>query len=89
MLSDLVELAKQQYVAPYFFAGIHAGLGDSERAVESLEAAHKEKSHWLIYLHIDPSMDTLHDDSRFRDLLGSIGLPPAIEILRLATLSGR
>jgi len=80
MLSDLTERAKQQYVSPYFFAGIHAGLGENDRALESLETAHKEKSHWLIYLHIDPSMDTLHDDPRFRDVLGSIGLPPPIGI---------
>jgi serine/threonine-protein kinase len=80
MLSDLTERAKQQYVSPYFFAGIHAGLGENDRALESLETAHREKSHWLIYLHIDPSMDTLHDDPRFRDVLGSIGLPPPIGI---------
>jgi serine/threonine protein kinase/Tfp pilus assembly protein PilF len=78
MLSDLTERAKQQYVSPYFFAGIHAGLGENDRALEYLQTAHKEKSHWLIYLHIDPSMDTLHDDPRFRDVLGSIGLPPPI-----------
>jgi serine/threonine protein kinase/tetratricopeptide (TPR) repeat protein len=80
MLSGLTELAKQQYVSPYFFAGIHAGLGENGRALEYLETSYNEKSHWLIYLHIDPSMDTLHDDPRFRDILGSIGLPPPIGI---------
>ncbi|MGC2279961.1 MAG: protein kinase [Candidatus Acidiferrales bacterium] len=75
MLDDLAKLAKQKYVAPYFFAGIHIGLGEHERAIEYLEKAYEEHSHWLIYLHIDPSMDGLRDNPRFQDLLWRIGLP--------------
>jgi hypothetical protein len=56
-------------VAPHFFAGIHIGLGDNDRAVEYLEKSYEEHSHWLIYLHIDPSMDDLRSDPRFQDLL--------------------
>ncbi|MGB8440014.1 MAG: tetratricopeptide repeat protein [Candidatus Acidiferrales bacterium] len=75
MLDDLAKLAKQKYVAPYFFAGIHIGLGEHERAIEYLEKAYEEHSHWLIYLHIDPSMDGLRDNPRFQDLSWRIGLP--------------
>jgi serine/threonine protein kinase/tetratricopeptide (TPR) repeat protein len=74
ILDDLTRLAKQKYVAPYFFAGIHIGLGDNNRALEYLEKAYEEHSHWLIYLHIDPSMDGLRDDPRFQDLLRRVGL---------------
>jgi len=77
ILGDLTELAKQKYVAPYFFAGIHIGLGESDRAMEYLERAYEERSHWLIYLHIDPSMDGLRPDARFQELLRRIGLPLA------------
>ena len=65
MLDDLTELAKQKYVAPYFFAGIHIGLGENDRAIEYLEKSYEEHSHWLIYLHIDPSMDELAGQSTF------------------------
>jgi tetratricopeptide (TPR) repeat protein len=75
ILSDLLELAKHNYVSPYFLAGIHAGLQEKDRALECLEAAFKEKSHWLLYLHIDPSMDSLRDDPCFGGFLRSIGLP--------------
>lgn len=81
MLRDLTERAKQQYVSPYFFAGIHAGLGETDHAFDFLETAYKEKCHWLIYLRMDPSMDALHDDPRFWNLCGSVGLPP-VEIRR-------
>jgi hypothetical protein len=57
MLDDLTRLAKQKRVAPYFFAGIYIGLGENDRAIEYLEKCYEEHSHWLIYLHIDPSMD--------------------------------
>ncbi len=75
MLDDLTELAKQKYVAPYFFAGIYIGLGENDRAIEYLEKCYEEHSHWLIYLHIDPSMDGLRDNQGFQGLLRRIGLP--------------
>jgi serine/threonine protein kinase/Tfp pilus assembly protein PilF len=75
VVDDLTTLAKQKYVAPYFFAGIHIGLGENDRAIEYLEKSYEEHSHWLIYLHMDPSMDGLRDNPRFQDLLRRVGLP--------------
>jgi serine/threonine protein kinase/Tfp pilus assembly protein PilF len=75
ILDDLTKLAKKKYVAPYFFAGIHIGLGENDRAIEYLEKSYEEHSHWLIYLRIDPSMDGLRDNPRFQDLLRRVGLP--------------
>jgi serine/threonine protein kinase/Flp pilus assembly protein TadD len=75
VLHDLTKLAKHKYVAPHFLAGIHIGLGENERAIEYLEKSYEEHSHWLIYLHIDPSMDALRSDPHFQDVLGRVGLP--------------
>jgi serine/threonine-protein kinase len=75
MLDELTRLAKQKYVAPYFLAGIHVGLGENDRALEYLEKSFEEHCHWLIYLHIDPSMDGLRDAAPFQDLLRRVGLP--------------
>jgi eukaryotic-like serine/threonine-protein kinase len=75
VLDDLTKLAKHKYVAPHFLAGIHIGLGENERAIEYLEKSHEEHSHWLIYLHIDPSMDALRNTPRFQELLRRVGLP--------------
>ena len=75
ILDDLKELANRRYVAPYFFAGIHIGLAENERAMKYLEQCYEEHSHWLIYLHIDPSMDALRDNPGFQSLLRRVGLP--------------
>ena len=75
ILDDLTELAKQKYVAPYYFAGIYLGLGEKERAIECLQKCYEEHSHWLIYLHLDPSMDDLRYNPGFQELLQRIGLP--------------
>jgi serine/threonine-protein kinase len=75
MLDDLTKLAKQKYVAPYFFAGIYIGLGENDRAIEYLEKCYEEHSHWLMYLHIDPSMDGLRANQGFQGLLRRVGLP--------------
>jgi tetratricopeptide (TPR) repeat protein len=79
ILDDLTKLAKRKYVAPHFFAGIHIGMGENDRAVEYLEKSYEEHSHWLIYLHLDPSMDDLRNDPRFQDLLRRVGLPALSE----------
>lgn len=75
VLDDLTKLAKHKYVAPHFLTGIHIGLGENECAIECLEKSYEEHSHWLIYLHIDPSMDVLRSNPRFQDLLRRVGLP--------------
>ena len=81
LLADLTKLAKHKYVAPHFFAGIHIGLGENDRAVEYLEKSYEEHSHWLIYLHIDPSMDDLRNDPRFQNLLRRVGLPALLDAI--------
>ncbi|HTX14917.1 MAG TPA: tetratricopeptide repeat protein [Candidatus Baltobacteraceae bacterium] len=75
ILEELTGLAKQKYVAPYFLVGVYVGLGQDDRAIEYLERAYEERSHWLIYLHIDPSMDALRYNPRFQQMLRQIGLP--------------
>jgi TolB-like protein/tetratricopeptide (TPR) repeat protein len=75
ILDDLTKQANQKYVPSYFFAGIHIGLGEDDRAIEWLEKSYEERSHWLVYLHIDPSMDGLRSNPRFQNLLRRVGLP--------------
>jgi hypothetical protein len=75
ILDSLTALARQEYVSPYFFAGIHIGMLEKDLSLESLGKAYEENSHWLLYLHIDPGMDSLRGDARFDKLLHRVDLP--------------
>jgi hypothetical protein len=61
-------------VSPYQLALVYAGLGEKERAFESLEKAKVERSTLLTYLKMDPRFDSLRPDPRFQDLLRRMGL---------------
>jgi eukaryotic-like serine/threonine-protein kinase len=64
-----------RYASAYAIAAIYAGLGDRERMFQSLDAAYREHSHWLVWLKRDPRWDTFRADPRFENLVRKIGLP--------------
>jgi len=65
-----------RYASAYAIAAIYAGLGDRERVFQYLAAAHREHSHWLLWLKRDPRWDEFRADPRFENLVRTIGLPP-------------
>ena len=64
-----------KYVSPYATAGIHAWLGEKDEALLLLEAAYRERTHWMLWLRRDPRWNPLRDDPRFKDLTKRVGLP--------------
>jgi DNA-binding winged helix-turn-helix (wHTH) protein len=70
---DLVRVGR--YASGYAIAVVHAGLGDRERAFSSLDAAYRERSHWLVWLKRDPRWNEIRSDVRFQNLVRKIGLP--------------
>lgn len=69
ILQELAARAKQRYVPAYHVALVHAGLGDKDKAFESLEKAFDERSTLLTYLKMDPRFDSLRGDPRFQAML--------------------
>jgi TolB-like protein/Tfp pilus assembly protein PilF/class 3 adenylate cyclase len=74
VIKELEQVSHRKYVSSYHFALIHTGLGERDRAFESLENACKERSDSLVYLKIDPRFDDLRADPRFARVLQRIGL---------------
>ena len=74
LLDELIELSTQYYVSPYRIAAVHAALGDKDRAFKWLEHACEGRDGWLIWLGVDPVVDSLRSDKRFSELLDRIGL---------------
>jgi TolB-like protein/Tfp pilus assembly protein PilF len=74
VLSNLKELSQFKYVSPYGVAVVHAALGDKSEAFEWMKKAAAEHSGWIIYLNLDPWLDSLRTDPRFNELLRSVNL---------------
>jgi eukaryotic-like serine/threonine-protein kinase len=76
VLTAFDELLRQgRYASGYAIAVIYAGLGDRERVFSYLDAAYRERSHWLVWLKRDPRWNDVRSDARFQNLVRKIGLP--------------
>jgi len=73
-LSRLRDQAKTRYVGVYFLAAIYAALGDKDKAFAELEESFSEKDFFLGRIAIDPVMDPLRDDPRFKSLMKRMNL---------------
>jgi TolB-like protein/Flp pilus assembly protein TadD len=76
-LDTLDQLSRHRYVTEYGVALIHAGLGDAAAAFDWLDRAVAARSHWLVWLDLDPRWQALRHDPRFAAVVGRVGLAPA------------
>jgi DNA-binding winged helix-turn-helix (wHTH) protein/TolB-like protein len=74
-LSELERMSAGRFVTAYGVALVHAGLGDKEQAFAWLEKAFAERSHWLMWLRLDPRWKTLRGDPRFAELVERLKYP--------------
>ena len=77
ILEKLQQMVRDRFVQPYELATIHTALGDIDSALTSLEEAFTIRSHRLTYLQVDPKLDPLREEPRFRALLGKLAFPRA------------
>lgn len=76
ILDELKNRSKPTSVPSYQVAVIYVGLGEKERALESLEKAYEEEhDKWLGFVKVDPSFDPLNSEPRFKRLLGRMNFP--------------
>jgi TolB-like protein/DNA-binding winged helix-turn-helix (wHTH) protein/tetratricopeptide (TPR) repeat protein len=75
VLNQLAEQSKKQYVAPFYIALVYAGLSENEKAMDWLETAYEDRSNGLVFLKVDPELDTLRLDPRFKELQRKMNLP--------------
>ncbi|HWO33676.1 MAG TPA: tetratricopeptide repeat protein [Candidatus Acidoferrum sp.] len=68
ILGLLKQRSGRQYVPAYAVALIYAGLGDRDAAFEWLEKAYKDRSASMALLKVDPALNNLHSDPRFKEL---------------------
>jgi tetratricopeptide (TPR) repeat protein len=69
VLEDLAARRRDGYVSPVAFCQVYTALGELDAAFEWIERAYQERRGWLAYLNVEPTVDGLRADPRFRQML--------------------
>jgi hypothetical protein len=68
------DLSRGRYVSPYHFAYGYAGLGESDRAMDYLERAVRERAGGVFGIKGSFLFTSLHSHPRFQALLRTMNL---------------
>jgi serine/threonine-protein kinase len=74
-LEKLKSLRKTEYISAVNLAYICAGLGERDEALFWLEKGFEERAFQMQLLKVDPRLDNLRDDPRFKEVVRKVGLP--------------
>jgi tetratricopeptide (TPR) repeat protein len=74
-LRELKLRGMHHYVSPYGLAQVYAALGDKSDALDMLDRAVNEHAFEVLFLRVDRSFDSLHENPRFQELLKRVGFP--------------
>jgi len=73
-LDELKKLRKKEHVDSHFVAWVYAALGKKKHAFKWLDKACEERSWYVILAKVDPTLDSLRSDPRFKALLKKMNL---------------
>jgi serine/threonine protein kinase/Tfp pilus assembly protein PilF len=74
VLDHWIKRSKQEYISPYRIAQFYFALEENEQGFKWLDKAYGERDHLMCYLKVDPSLDTVRSDPRFKELLKKMNL---------------
>jgi TolB-like protein/Tfp pilus assembly protein PilF len=78
ILRELKRISERQYVGPLAFAVLYRALGDGNAAFNWFDKAFRAREGFIPFLNVDPNVEDLRSDPRFRALLRRLRLPPSI-----------
>jgi len=73
-LEKLEKLNRHEQIDPAMMLRAHVGMGNKEEALADLEKVFSEHSNFMTTLKVEPALDSLRSDPRFKDLLQRVGL---------------
>ena len=73
ILAGLEARAGTEYVSPVAFVTLHLGLGNRAAALDWAERCLAERRGWMAYLRVNPLLDPVREEPRFRSLVERMG----------------
>jgi hypothetical protein len=74
-IDELKGLARIRHVPVYNESLVRIGLGEHDEAITLLGRAADDRFPWAIHFNVDPLLDPLRQDPRFRALLRRVTIP--------------
>ena len=84
ILDELEKWSKRYYVSPFHRGRIYAALGQIEEAFAWFETAYEERSFYLSWFKVEPELDPLRSDLRFKSLMRRLSFPAQLSIIGVA-----
>ena len=75
IVNELRVRAQKDGVGAYEVAFLYGTLGNEDEAFRWLDKAYEQRDPGLMYLKVDPTLDPLRSDPRFREVVRRVGLP--------------
>jgi len=75
ILNELVEMSNRTYVSPFSFFLLHLVLGHNDQAFEWLKKSVQSHLSGICFIRVNPELDPIRSDPRFKELVRSMGLP--------------
>lgn len=76
ILRRVEEMAEREFVDPWACCRVCMALGDREKALHFLDRSFEERSTLALFAPIDPLLEPLRKDHRFREIVRRLHLPP-------------
>jgi tetratricopeptide (TPR) repeat protein len=74
VIAKLNELSKKQHVDRYIIASLYAALGDKDKAFPELEKSLEDRDWGIQRIRMDPYINPLRDDPRYKDIIRRMGM---------------
>jgi TolB-like protein/DNA-binding winged helix-turn-helix (wHTH) protein/lipoprotein NlpI len=75
LLASLSVQAQHEYVSPYYIAVVYAAMGESNQALDWLDKAYADRSNGMVFLKMDPDLDPLRGNPRFKAIQKKLQFP--------------
>lgn len=75
ILEKLNETESNHHMKPYFMGMAYVAAGEHDRAFEWFEIAIAERNEWMVWFGIEPKLDAIREDDRYRQLLEKTNNP--------------